>query len=121
MRRFIVIAIPIGTLALFIFVMLSSRILKMPLGKEDNIPKQIQIIQDHVKNERWEEVDKEAQKLNEIWNNIVTRVQFSAERDEINSFNVCLARLNGAITAKDKTSALLEINEALEHWKNIGK
>ncbi|MFY9176838.1 MAG: DUF4363 family protein [Caldicoprobacterales bacterium] len=121
MRKFIVIAIHIFTLTLFIFIMLSGNFLKNSLQENRNIPNQIQIIEEHINNEKWQQVSKEIQKLEEIWNKTVMRVQFSSERDEINSFTISLARLRGAIKAKDKSSALIELYEAYEHWKDLGR
>jgi len=121
MRRFMVIAIPIFTLVLFIFIMLSGYFLKNTQVENYDIPKQIQIIEKYINNEEWEEVSKETKKLEEIWQKIVARVQFSSERDEINAFTISLARLRGAIKAKDRSSALIELYEALEHWKDLGK
>ena len=121
MRKFMVIAIPILTLALFILIMLSGNFLKNSLGRKDGIPDQIQIIEEHIKDEKWEEVSRETQVLEEIWKKVVVRVQFSSERDEINAFAMSLARLRGAILAEDKSSALIELKEAYEHWKDLGK
>lgn len=121
MRKFIIIVTPILTLALFILVMISGNFLKKPLGKNDDIPQTIQRIEAHIHHENWEEVSNQTRELNEIWNRIVKRVQFSSERDEINAFTMNLARLRGAIAAKDKSAALIELNEAYEHWKDLGK
>lgn len=120
MRRFMVIAIPIVTLIVFILIMLSGSILKSPLGQNDDVPKVISEITKEIKNERWEEVSKKTEELDELWRKIVNRVQFSSERDEINYFSMNIARLRGAIMAKDKGNALVEINEAYEHWDELG-
>jgi len=120
MRKFLVIAIPIATLAIFILVMLSGNFLKRPLGKDDNIPESIQIIINDVKAEKWEEADKKAVLLSVSWKKVVNRVQFSSERDEINAINVNIARLHGAIWAKDKSASMQELYEAYEHWDELG-
>ncbi|NLI61160.1 MAG: DUF4363 family protein [Clostridiales bacterium] len=121
MRKFLVIAIPILTLILFILIMLSGNHLKKSLVENNNIPDQIQVIEGYINKEEWQEVSKETKKLEEIWQKIVVIVQFSSERNEINAFTINLARLRGAIRAKDKSSALIELNEAYEHWKDLGK
>lgn len=119
MRKFLVLAIPIVTLALFIAIMLSSTYLKGPLTKDDNIPQVIEGIMDNVNNENWKEVEKDTRQLEGTWNKVTKRIQFSAERDEINFFNANIARLRGAIMAQDKSDALIELNEAYQHWKDI--
>ena len=121
MRRFLVIAIPIITLALFIMIMLSGNYLKQPLGTSDNIPKTIEGIIEDVMDENWEGVERETNNLEAAWKKVVRRIQFSLERDEINSFTTNLARLQGAILAKDKPSALVELKEAYQHWEGLGQ
>lgn len=120
MRRFVVIAIPIVTLVFFILIMLSGNYLKRPLGENDDIPQKIEELIEAVKNERWDEVSKETEELDNAWNRVVRRVQFSSERDEINFFSMNIARLRGAIIAKDKAGALTELKEAYEHWDELG-
>lgn len=48
------------------------------------------------------------------------RVQFSSERGEINELTTSIARLKGAIMAKDKPGALMELYEAYSHWNDLG-
>lgn len=120
MRKFLVITIPIVTLAFFILIMLSSSILKGPLGKDDNIPESIELIVQDIDSEDWEEANNKTENLSITWEKIVKRVQFSSERDEINSFSTNIARLRGAIMAKDKSSSFAELNEAYDHWKELG-
>jgi hypothetical protein len=121
MRKFMVISIPIVTLAFFILIMLSGDFLKKPLGKDDNIPKIIEEITSDLNNENWEQVIKETEKLEAAWRKVIARIQFSGERDEINSLSMNIARLRGAITARNKSNALVELSEAYEHWEDIGK
>lgn len=121
MRKFIIYATPIVLLALFICIMLSGSFLKKPLGKEDSIPKIIKEIIGDVNNGDWETVNTKVDKFDKTWKKIVTRVQFSSERDEMNFVSVNIARLRGAVQAKDKVNALIELNEALIHWKELGE
>jgi hypothetical protein len=120
MRKFMVIAIPIVTLAIFILIMISGNFLKRPLGEEDNIPELVQLLTQNIYDEEWEEAADNTKKLTNVWNKITKRVQFSAERYEINSFSMNLARLRGAIMAKDKANSFSELFEAFEHWKELG-
>jgi hypothetical protein len=120
MRKFLLITIPLFTIAIFILIMLSGDFLKRPLGKTDNIPESIQLIINDIKLEKWDAADEKTTQLSKTWNKIVKRVQFSSERDEINALNVNIARLHGAIWAKDKSSSLEELCEAYEHWDELG-
>lgn len=121
MSKFIQKAIPITILLIFIAIMLSGNYLKRPLGKDDNLPKAIKVVMENVSEERWEEASKNTEILSDVWTKIIKRVQYSSERDEINALDVNIARLQGAILSKDKSSALIELSEAYEHWENLGK
>lgn len=121
MRKFLVISIPIVSLILFVLIMLSSNVLKRPLGKEEGIPESIQLITQDIKSENWESATEKAENLSNIWDKVVKRIQFSSERDEINSFDTSIAHLKGAIMAKDKSASFIALNEAYEHWDGLGR
>ncbi len=121
MKKFISAAIPISILIIFIIVMQSGSLLKRPIGNEDDIPQSIFSLIEEVQNENWDEVQKKAEKLDETWNKVVKRIQFSSERDEINYFYTSLARLKGAIMAEDKATALAELNEAYNHYNHLAR
>ncbi|TGE30997.1 DUF4363 family protein [Desulfosporosinus sp. Sb-LF] len=121
MRKFLVIAIPIVTLVFFVLVMLSGNVFKQSLGGDDNIPQSIETLMKDANQENWDAANQNADHLNRVWNKIVNRVQFSSERDEINAFTINIARVRGAIQAKDKSVVLTELSEAYEHWKELGK
>jgi len=120
MRKFLVISIPIVTLILFVLIMFSGNILKYPLGKDDNIPESIKLLIQDIESENWEDADIKIDNLSTTWEKIVKRIQFSSERDEINSFSTNIARLHGAIMAKDKSSSFSELYEAKDHWDELG-
>lgn len=86
---------------------------------KDNITDSINYILQHIKDDKWSEADAKTKQLSESWKKVVRIIQFSAEKDEIKSFDKNLSRLQGAVLAKDKPNALMELNEALEHWENI--
>jgi prephenate dehydrogenase len=121
MRKFLVIVIPIVTLVLFVLIMLSGDVLKKSLRSDDNIPQSIESLIKDVDTEDWEAAYQDTERLNSAWRKVTKRIQFSSERNEINDFSKSLARLRGAIQAKDKSSGLQELNEAYEHWKDLGK
>jgi len=121
LRRFFVITIPIITLIIFILIMLSDVVLKKPLTGNDDIPGTIEQVIQEVRNGKWDMAESKVNDLDKAWKKVARRVQFSAEKDEINEFDMNMARLKGSIMAKDKTDALIELNEAFEHWDNLGK
>lgn len=120
MRKFLVITIPIFTLTIFILIMFSSSIFKQTLGLDNNIQDSIQSIIQDIELENWDAANSKTDKLKENWEKVVKKVQFSSERDEINSFSTNIARLHGSIKAKDKSNSYSELNEALDHWTELG-
>ncbi|MBW6408678.1 DUF4363 family protein [Clostridium weizhouense] len=121
MRKFLVITIPIVSLIFFIAIMLSTSILKKSLGTEISIPNSIQLIIEDVESGNWDAANEKTKSLSKTWEKIVKRIQFSSERDEINSFKSSIARLDGAIMAKDKSASLIQLKEAYDHWDGLGK
>jgi hypothetical protein len=121
LRKFMVIAIPLFSLLIFVGIMLSGDFLKKPLGNYDDIPGSINELIQTVQSEKWDEAGIKVKELNAKWKRIVNRVQFSSERDEINFFSMSLARLEGAILVKDKINAVMELKEAYEHWDQLGQ
>lgn len=120
MRKFLVRAIPIATLILFILVMQTDIIYKKYFDK-NHIPESINLILNDIKDDKWFEADINIKQLSEYWEKVVKIIQFSAEKDEIKSLDKNLSRIKGAIMAMDKTNAIIELNEALEHWDNISE
>ncbi|NYB74743.1 DUF4363 family protein [Sedimentibacter hydroxybenzoicus DSM 7310] len=121
MRKFLVRAIPVASIILFILIMVSDNYLKHSYSENDNVVKSIELIMNDVNMENWDEANNKIADLNNAWMKIVKRVQFSAERNEINDFDKSVARLRGAILARDKAGAMMELSEAYEHWENLGK
>ncbi|MFL0168729.1 MULTISPECIES: DUF4363 family protein [Clostridium] len=121
MRKFLIVTIPIVSIVIFVLIMLSGSILKKPLTKDDNIPESIQLIIQDVESEDWEGASEKTDHLSNAWKKVVKRVQFSSERDEINSFDASIAHLRGAIMAKDKSGSFISLNEAYEHWDGLGR
>jgi len=120
MRKFLVITLPIVTLTIFILIMFSSSILKGTFKNDDNISESIQSIIQDIELENWDAANSKTDKLKMTWEKVVKKVQFSSERDEINSFSTNIARLQGSIKAKDKSNSYSELNEALDHWIELG-
>lgn len=118
MRKFMVRAIPAATLILFILVMQSDIIYKKYFDNGSMTDTINLIIQD-IEGDKWIEADAKTKQLSESWKSAVRVIQYSAELDEIRLLDKNISRLKGAVMAKDKANAFIELNEALEHWENI--
>lgn len=121
MKKFFVVAIPIVMLIMFILVMISDNLLKRPFGTDDNVPGYTQAIMQDIAKEKWTEANENTEQLSKAWKKVVRRIQYSAEKGEMDALSASIARLRGAIEAQDKSGAFMELNEIYEHWKDVGK
>lgn len=121
MKKLFNIVVPVLILVLSLLIMLSGSFLKRPRGDYDNVIKNMDTTTKAVLSEDWKLADQNTQKLDSSWKTIVKRIQFSSERTEINNISLSIARLKASIIAKDKSSALIELNSAKEHWEDLGK
>lgn len=121
MRKFLVAAIPIAALVLFICIMISGNFLSKPFGQDDNVEEKMNKLMKDVNDESWEEAVAEVEELDYAWRKVIKRIQFSEERDEINFLTSNIARLRGAVAARDKADSLMELNDAFSHWKELGR
>lgn len=121
MRKFFEIFIPVAIIIISILIMLSGSFFKKSLLGWDNVPVHIDTITKNVMSDDWQGAEQNTLKLEKAWKTVNRRIQFSCERDEMHAFSVAIARLKAAVTANDKTSALMELNEAAQHWEDLGR
>lgn len=107
--------------ALFIFIMNGGDLFKKPLGSGDDFMLYMNQLEYNISVDEWQTASATYEKLHRAWKKIVPRIQYSVEKDEINAIDVNLARLKSCITSQDKTLALLELNEAREHWHDLNR
>jgi len=121
MNGFLGKAIPIALLALFVAVMTTGGILKQPMKQAEDVVQLIEQLEKDVLSQNWESASDHLEKTKKAWTKIVNRIQFSAERDEINELHKALERTGGFIKAEDKGGAMAELAEARNIWKGLGK
>lgn len=106
-------------LILFIALMNSGNYLRKPMTGSDDVAFYLEQVENKVNQSKWEEAQQDDSRLNRAWKQIIPRIQFSVEKDEINAINVSLARLSSYIGSRDKTEARAELREAREHWASL--
>lgn len=121
MKKLLRIAVPSFILIISVLIMLSGSFIKKPRGDYDNVIKNIDITTKAVLLEDWRLAAQNTQKLDSSWKIVIKRIQFSSERTEINNISLSIARLKACITAKDKPSALIELNSVKADWDDLGK
>lgn len=121
-RKWLLYSIPALMILLFSGVFISGSFLKHPLGKDDRIMESMKKLEQHVKEQKWEQAKKESDYSSHAWNDIIsTRVQFSVEREYMYDINSTLARIKGGIVAKDDKTVIEEVYFFYDLWKNLGK
>ncbi|MGI6132529.1 MAG: DUF4363 family protein [Bacillota bacterium] len=120
LKRILLVALPVGLIALFIAVMLSAAVLKHPLGSDDDVPASLSRVETHVMAEQWQEALEGAGKLADAFNRVTVRVQFSAQLHDILDLRAAIARAEGFIKAQDRAGAMAELAEATTLWDRIG-
>ncbi len=115
MNKFIGYLIPVILLLIFIFIMNSSDFIK-----DKNIHDNINILNNYLIDEEWNEARIHFHKLKNRWDKNVKLLQFSVERNEIRNINSGIARLQGSLIAQDRASALIELNNIKAVWSQLG-
>jgi len=113
--------IPILTIVIFVMIMNGGLYMKKSRSELDNVLKHIETAKQKTKEGKWEEASLHTEKIEKAWKKVMPRIQFSVERDQINNFEVAIARLKGFLEAEDKAGSLAELSEAEEHWRDLGR
>ncbi|MCY6483358.1 DUF4363 family protein [Clostridium aestuarii] len=119
MKKILCKLIPLAALTVFVFVMLGGSYLKKPRDPSEDVLGYMTMALEDIKEDRWDDFKEDITKLEVAWNKIIPRIQFSVERDEIYNLSINIARLKGIMIAEDKAGALVELNAALENWKEL--
>ena len=99
----------------------SGEYLRAPRGESDNVLIYIEQLKKEIISESWETADNTLNTLEIAFGKVVPRVQYSVDRNDIINFEITLSRLRGAILAKEKGEALIELSETSYHWHTFGK
>jgi hypothetical protein len=120
LRRVVLYIIPVLTLAAVVLFLNGGQYLKKPVEDTNDFPRCLQLLKEDINNEDWEAAGSDLDKLQASWNRVLTRIQYGVNRNEVHQINIRISRIRGAIQARDKTAALIEINELENHWNALG-
>lgn len=120
-KRWFKTLLPLVVLLAFVMLMTSDWYWKIPRGPHNDVAMHIEQVRTAVLAEDWQEAEEAWRQLDAAWRFMITRLQFSVERDEIRGLTLSLARLRGALQAADRSGALVELAAAEEHWHHLGK
>jgi len=120
MKKIVAVLIPVLLIVFFILIMIGDPFLKKSFSDNDNVSDIINEIKADVNNDSWADVKVGADELEEAWDIITSRVQFSTDREVLDDGEVSIARMKGFIEANDKAGTLAELGAVKRHWTDIG-
>lgn len=110
---------PLVILLLFVLIMNGSYIYVAWAPGAARVQRQIIVTEQAVTHEQWEAAAQGCEELRTGWRQALFCLQFSAEKDQLESIEITLARLRAFIASRDQTLALAEITELNEHWDHL--
>lgn len=113
--------IPAATLLLFILIMNSGDYLKGLIGGENSVSNYFPDLKREIASKQWTKAEANLVRMESNWRQVVTWIQFSEERDQLNNFQHTAARLQGYIIAQDQAGAYAELEELKETWNDLGR
>ncbi|MCY6355596.1 DUF4363 family protein [Clostridium sp. ZS2-4] len=116
MKKFLQYVFPIAIIIIFILVMLSGSYFKKPRNPSEDVIGYVTELLEDVQRDNWSNAEDNVTKLEVAWKKISRRIQFSVELVDIFDINNNIARLRGAVIAKDKTNAFMELYQIQENW-----
>lgn len=120
MKKFILITIPILVIALFILVMNSDFLFEEPDNYD--VPAHMEMMKKSILQDDWTSLGFEVEQMDKKFTKeIFPYIQFSAEKDEINDLDLNLSRLRACLDTKDKSLALVYVEEMKNHWENLNR
>ncbi|OEF99213.1 hypothetical protein BHF71_09700 [Vulcanibacillus modesticaldus] len=108
-------------IVIYIAIMGSGAFLKQPLTKNDDVIKQLSLVENAVKKDDWQKAESHLDRGFQAWDRVKNRIQFSVEREFIEKLDDEMATLQGAISVNDKRTLLITIEKIKKIWDEMGK
>lgn len=99
--------------------MTSANYLKQSFSDEDDIIGTLQEMRENIESNNWEQSSNYILYLQKAWKKVQNRVQFSVEKIRLHELENSLSKLKGAVYAKNKDIAIIEIEMLLYYWKHL--
>lgn len=120
MKKILLLSVPIITIGIFILIMNSGFLFEKP----DNysVPDHAEIIRQSIINDDWTAVEKEINQMKDVVEKrIFPFIQFSVEKNEMIDLDLNMARIKGCVDSKDKSLALVYLQELKNNWYNLNR
>lgn len=119
MNKITRITFPIIIIIIFVVILNASAFLKKPLGKNDDVFYYLKAIEENIYEEDWDKAEKNLSLLESAWDIVLARIQMTIEGVRINNFFSEMSHLRGAIHAKSKENAIIEIETLIDVWNRL--
>jgi hypothetical protein len=120
MKKFLLISIPVATIGVFVLIMNSGFLFERP----DNysVSDHAESIRQSIVNDDWTAVENEINQMKDvIEKRIFPFIQFSVEKNEMIDLDLNISRIKGCIDSKNKSMALVYVQELLNNWHNLNR
>lgn len=118
--RLIYYGLPVLVVAASVLALNSGILLKRPSGEHDDVAGHLRVLLDHAEAQRWEAAEDAARKAGEAWLRMRGRIHLTSARDEVETFDLELAGLQGALESGDRSQARIAARRLLALWEDIG-
>lgn len=119
MKKVLRIVVPIFMLLIFILVMTTGGIVKKPLNDSEDVVAYALAIRDNVAQAKWDNATENMTSLEEAWNKIRFRIQFSIEGNRMYEFEAILSQLKGAINARSEVMTIMQLESLMGEWDRL--
>lgn len=118
--RILYYGLPALIVAVSVLALNSGTFLKRPLGSHDDVAAHLRQLLDHTEGERWEDAGGAVYGLSEAWRRVRGRVRLTSTLEEVETFDLELAGLRGALETGDAALARISAHRLLALWEDLG-
>jgi hypothetical protein len=113
-------SLAITIVAISIFLLTMTPWLKRPMGSADHVIPQLTQVAELARSNRWPEAEASMVPLRKAWQIVAKRLAYGVTSDELHTFSLGLADLQGAVEARDSTQVRIAYQRLLTAWAEIG-
>ena len=120
-QKVFLIVLPTFIIILSILTMTSGAFLKQSFGENDKVMDTAKTLEQQLEKRNWQQAKNDVSDMLHAWDQVVSRVQFSVEREMINQITETLYKLKGSIFAEDYSAAMQQLHYFYILWEQMGE
>lgn len=105
---------------IFLFAQ-STNYLKKPFSHNDDVQLHISNLNTMIDNKDWTGAEMELKDLEKAWGQVVKRIQFTGEEDDIKKINESIYKLKYMLRIRDVPNSTQELANIEYGWNDIGR